>query len=258
MNIIRALVLCVGLAGGLLFAGAYAASWTSEHFVSATAHEVIRQQVAQDMNEKVDAIGSDFLLSKATDLFGRNRQEIDLLKARLKEGLDERVARITAEMGDHDCGCRAWVSKTLRDGLMSRIGDLDQLQQRLGELIRAKYLETEARLTREFRIFTGTHALVSILLVTAMLVRRKARLQLLPAASVLFLASVVTGYAYLFNQDWLQTMLFGDYVGFAYVGYLGFVFVLLGDILLNRARMTSATVNGVSGLFGKTLDLSPC
>lgn len=255
MNIVRVLVLCVGLAGSLLFAGAFAASWTSGHFISETAREVIRYKVAQEIDEKIEAIGGDFLLSKASELFGRNKEEIEALKATLKSGLATQVARVAEEMRDPDCACRKWISQVVRDGLLSRIGDLNQLQDRLGELIRAKYLETEAGLTREYRVFTGTNAAVSFLLVTAALVKRRAGLQLVPAATILLLASTVTGYAYLFNQNWLMTLLYGDYVGYAYVGYLSFVFLLLADLLLNRARVTAAVLDA---LLTPITHVSPC
>ena len=60
MKFIRLLTLCLGIAGSVIFAGAFVASWTSEHFIGETAREVIRYRVAQEMNEKIDALGADF------------------------------------------------------------------------------------------------------------------------------------------------------------------------------------------------------
>lgn len=104
---------------------------------------------------------------------------------------------------------------------------MSQAQQRLTTLIRSEYMETANQLTREFRIFTGTNAVVFALLIVAVVVRPQARLQLVPVALVLMIAAVVTAYLYLFNQNWLHTLVFSDYVAFAYLGYLGISFAFL-------------------------------
>lgn len=139
MKLIRLLALCLGIAGSVIFTGAFAASWTSEHFIGETA--------------------------------------------------------------------------------------------------------------REYRIFTGTNALAFLLLTVAVFIRRRAGVHFLPVGLILLLATGVTSYFYLFNQNWLHTIVFGDYVGFAYAAYLGFVFAALGDILLNRARVTTAVLDVVLAPF---------
>jgi hypothetical protein len=135
------------------------------------------------------------------------------------------------------------------------MADATQLQDRLIELIKTKYLEVEAKLTREFRIFTGTNALAFLLMTVTALVRRRAGLHFLPVGLVLLLATLVTSYFYLFNQNWLHTIVFADYVGLAYAAYLLFVFAALGDILLNRGRITMMVLDAV---LAPITHLSPC
>ena len=77
------------------------------------------------------------------------------------------------------------------------------------------------------------------------LVRRRAGLQLMLPAAALAGGGVVTAGLYLFAQDWLHTILFNDYVGLAYVAWLGVVVLLLDDILGNRARVSTRVVNAV-------------
>lgn len=243
MNIIRLLVLTVGLAGSLLFTGAFIASWTSVHFISQAAREVIRYRVTQEMDEKVEALGADFLVEKAKTLMKGKADEIGRLKLLLKTKIPELVAMVANQMADPDCSCRKFMPETLRGFVASLIADAERAQERLTGLIKTKYLEVEAQLTREFRIFTGTNAVACLLLVLATLVRNKAQIHLVPPALVLLLATAVTSYFYLFNQDWLHTIVFGDYVGFVFAAYLIFVFACLWDLLLNYARIT-ATVLG--------------
>lgn len=255
MKLIRLLALCLGVAGSVIFAGAFAASWTSEHFIGETAREVIRYRVAQEMSEKVDALGADFLVDKAKVLFKEKAREIKLLKLALKSKLPEIVTVIAHQMADPRCPCRKWTPEPVRNVLMAMLADATQIQDRLAGLIKTKYLEVEAQLTREYRIFTGTNALAFLLLTVAVLVRRRAGLHFLPVGLVLLLSTLVTSYFYLFNQNWLQTIVFGDYVGFAYSAYLGFVFAALGDILLNRARVTTAVLDVILAPFTA---ISPC
>lgn len=255
MKLIRLLALCLGIAGSVIFTGAFAASWTSEHFIGETAREVIRYRVAQEMNAKVDALGAEFLVDKAKILFKEKAREIELLKLALKSKLPEIVTSIANQMADPRCTCRKWTPEPVRNFLLAMLTDATQAQERLTGLIKTKYLEVEAQLTREYRIFTGTNALAFILLTVAVLVRRRAGLHFLPVGLILLLATGVTSYFYLFNQNWLHTIVFGDYVGFAYSAYLGFVFAALGDILLNRARVTISVLDGI---FGSLCSLSPC
>lgn len=255
MNIVRAVVLCLGLAGSLIFTGAFIASWMTPHFISKTAREVIRYRVAQEVNEKVEALGAEFLVDKAKILMKDKADDIDRLKLLLKAKIPELVAMIANQMADPDCPCRKWTPEPLRNVLLSMLADATQMRDRLAGLIKTKYLEVEAQLTREFRIFTGTNALAFVLLTLAVLIRRRAGLHFLPVGLVLFLATLVTSYFYLFNQNWLHTIVSGDYVGFVYAAYLAFVFACLWDILLNYARITAAVLDAI---FGAIFHVAPC
>lgn len=255
MSIVRSVALGLGLAGALLFLAAFIVSWINPRFISDTAREVIRYRVAQEMNEKIDALGADFLVDKAKILFKEKAEQIELLKLALKTKLPEFVTAIANQMADPRCPCRKWTPEPVRNVLLAMLADANQIQDRLAGLIKTKYLEVEAQLTREYRIFTGTNALAFILLTVAVFIRRRAGVHFLPVGLVLLLATAVTSYFYLFNQNWLHTIVFGDYVGFAYSAYLAFVFAGLGDILLNRARVTTAVLDVVLAPFTA---VSPC
>jgi hypothetical protein len=238
-----------------IFTGAFIASWTTPHFISQTAREVIRYRVAQEMNERVEALGAEFLVEKAKILMKEKADEIDRLKLLLKAKIPELVAMVANQMADPDCPCRKWSPEPLRNVLLAMLADATQMQDRLTGLIKTKFLEVEAQLTREFRIFTGTNALAFLLMTVTALVRRRAGLHFLPVGLVLLLATLVTSYFYLFNQDWLHTIVFGDYVGLAYATYLLFVFAALGDVLLNRGRITTMVLDAV---LAPITHLSPC
>ena len=119
-------------------------------------------------------------------------------------------------------------------------------------------MEISEKLTREFRIFTGANAAVFALLALAAFIKRRAGLHLVAPATVLIVAASITAYLYLFNQNWLHTILFSNYVGFAYVGYLSIVFGFLCDILFNRARVTTKLLNITFNIIGSGVQLVPC
>jgi hypothetical protein len=79
----------------------------------------------------------------------------------------------------------------------------------------------------------------------------------LPAV-VLLGAVTATSRIYLFNQDWLHSVVYSDYVGFAYLGYLALASALLADVVFNRARATTKFVNAILDAVGSTLQALPC
>ena len=77
-------------------------------------------------------------------------------------------------------------------------------------------------------------------------------------ALVLALAAVALARVYLVGQDWLHAIVFGDYVGWGYALYLGTVALLVADVALNRARVTTRLVNVALDAVGSTLTAVPC
>jgi hypothetical protein len=108
---------------------------------------------------------------------------------------------------------------------------------RLEDVIRGNYLRVVAELKRDLRIFTATNALCFLLLVLATFLRPDALRILFVPALLLVAATLVCSYTYIFDQNWLLTIIYSDYLGFAYFGYLALVFLSLCDILLNRGRV---------------------
>ncbi len=258
MNTIRILLLALGVIGALIFGAAFVTSILNPGYVEEVAKEIIRRQVEKKVHEKVESLDAKFLSNKAGNLIKGHSEEIAAVKRQLIEKVPERIATIIAEMRNLDCECRRKIEKDIHAGFEWQIVKAAQAQERLTMLIRTKYMETAEKPTREFRIFTGTNALVFTLLALAAFIKRRAGLHLLPPAFVLVLAASICAYLYLFNQNWLHTIVFGDYVGFAYVGYMTFVFAFLCDILFNRARVTTQLLNATFNIIGSSLHVVPC
>lgn len=254
MSILRTFLWTLSAAGVWVFGGALAVSLLNPLWVEKVAQEIIRQQVETTLREKVEALDARFLTSRAGQVLQSQAHEAQRIRQMLASQLPERIGRVMAEMADADCTCRKKVEEAVRGGLEARGLDLQRQQERITALIRAQYLDTAAQLTREFRIFTGSNALAFALLGAALWVRRKAGLHLVPAAAALLLATAVTSYLYLFQQNWLHTVLFSSYLGWGFVAYLALLYAFLCDVLFNRARITCELLNAASS----GLEVVPC
>jgi len=258
MHLVRRIVLAVSAIGCTLFALAFLVSVVSPGVVERVAQHVVRHEVEKRINEKVESLDKPFLLKKAGALSSKYAGDIEQTRYLLAQQLPARLAAVIAEMQDADCECRKRIELFFQRGLEDQMASDLVIQNRLTVLIRSEYMEVATQLIREFRIFTGTNAMVFALLLVAVLVKRQANLHLLPSAVVLLAAASVTAYLYLFKQDWLHTLLFGDYVGFAYLAYLGGVFALLCDILFNRARITAEVLSSALRSLGSAIEVLPC
>lgn len=255
---LRRAIALLGFGGGALFAAAFLYSFVDPGQVEQRVRVAIEAEVRARVGAQLDALDEAGLSAMARRLSAESAAKVDHARQQLREGLPARVADVAARMRDPACGCRDQVEAGVTGWLGATIASGEDLQARLESLIRGKYREVAAQVLREFRIFTGINAAVLLLLGAAVAARPRAGVHLLPAALVLAAASTVTGYLYLFQQDWLHTLLFGDYVGLWYVAYLAAAALLLGDLLLNRARITAKALTVVVGVLGTAVSVLPC
>ncbi len=258
MNSLRIMLTLLGAIGALIFGTALLTSYLNPALVEQTAKRIIRYEVEKEVREKVESLDTAFLAKKAGRFLQGYAAEIATAKQQLAAGLPQRLAIVIAEMQNLDCECRKKIETSVSDGFIWQIGAAALATDRLNTLIRTKYMETAGKLTREFRIFTGTNALVFGLLALATVIKKRAGYHLVLPAIVLLAAAGLTAWLYLFNQNWLHTLVFNDYVGFAYIGYLGIVFAFLSDILFNHARITTTLINRILDVLGSSVSVVPC
>lgn len=248
---LRPVILAVVLAGTALFGGLLAVSVVQPAWVEQSAREMIRVQLEKTTGEKIDALSSRFLQGQARAAMQEKALEIEAARKALTDGLPARILAIAAEMGVPECECR----QRHRERTELRIGSAQQMQARLDALIRSAYLDTADKLLRELRIFSGANALAFALLGLAAW-RGPAGahgVSLIPATATLLVATLASSAIYLWGQNWLHTIVFGSYAGWAQLAYIALVYAWLCDLLLNRARISLQLCQGsMSGT------LSPC
>ncbi|MFZ6780884.1 hypothetical protein ACO0LD_28960 [Undibacterium sp. Ji83W] len=255
---IRTLLLIISVLGSLLFGAAFVLSYTNPVMVENIAREVVRMEVEKRVTEKIDTLQGSKITALASRVVTHQNAEIENIRQQLATGLPAKIAGIVAEMGKLDCPCRQKIEKSITKGLEDRSLRLTHLNEKLNDLIRSKYMEVAQALTSEFRIFTAANALVFILLAATVYLRRRASVQLLLPAVVLLGAATITGFFYLFKQDWLHTIVFADYVGLAYFSYLSLAIACLADVVFNKARICSATINAAAQVVGAAFQVLPC
>jgi hypothetical protein len=256
--ILRAL----GAVGTALFATLFLFTFYRPAWVEVAARDFVTSEVQKQIDSHVAGLDvasdSNTLQQAASALVRQNAQRIENLKTALRMRLHERIADALAQVRDIDCKCRDRIAGFLEAEMSGSLAMLNASNARLTDFIQAKYLRVVADLERDIRIFSGANVVACLLLLLLSFAKPRAVNHLALPGLLLALAIIVSSYCYAFEQNWFFTIIYSDYLGFAYLGILGFVFGLLLDIFLNRGRVTTHLGNGALHVVGSTLTLSLC
>jgi hypothetical protein len=254
----RRILLGLSLLAVLFFGGALALSFLDSPLIERAARELVRIEVERRVGEKIDSLSGTRIAGLAQRALSNTEADIARTRQAIRGDVSHKVANVVADMLDADCECRKRLVDHAQRLESQRLSSLTQIQDRLVDLIESSYASVSRSLLLEFRIFSASNAVAFALLGLITCIRGKATLQLVLPAVVLIGAAVVTGGLYLLNQNWLHTIVFGQYVGMAYATYLSGVCLLLADIVFNRARATTRMVNLALQALGSVATAVPC
>jgi hypothetical protein len=254
----RCFVLTLSLLGTLLFGGALVLSFVDPLSIERAAREIVRIEIERRIGQKLDQLSD----SRIGELAQRALQQtgIDIAHAQeaIRVELPRKVVNVIADMLNANCECRKRLTEYAHLGALDRLSSLIQVREKLVDYIESAYASVTRNLIREFRIFTASNALAFALLGVVTLIQRRANLQLALPAVVLIGAVAVSASLYLFNQNWLHTIVFGEYVGLAYSAYLVGVALFFTDIVFNRARVSTGIVRLALEAVGSSATVLPC
>lgn len=229
----KACLRLVGMVGAAVFSTSFALTYSVPEWVETYAADFIENEVRAEASSRIDdfevSAGDSAASQLAAALYRQNLREIERLKEALKAGVHESMATALAEIRDLDCECRDKYAQLFERTLQS---DIELLQ--------------------------GANAGVFLLLVLVSFMKPNAIGQLFVPAVLLTIATLINAYLYVVEQNWLLTIIYGDYWGFLYLLYLGLVFLALCDVILNRARVTTAIANAALETVGAAATLTPC
>jgi len=244
-----------GFAGLAAFAGFFLLTFSVPQAVETYARDYVAQRVA----ERVDStLGSSLAVANgerseaARRLLERNTAYAGKLKERSRAMLEAALA----EIRDPDCACRlrAWLDSNIESPAA-----LDPVNQQLRFLVHRTYMRVVEDLKREIRIFTAINAGAFLLLLVVSFAKPGAARHLFVPGILLVASALLCAYLYVFEQNWLLTVVEGSYVGYAYAGWLGGAYLFLCDIALNRGRVTTTVANAAIETLGATVAaLTPC
>ena len=237
----------IGALGAAAFGVALLVSLVQPLLIERGARELLRIEVERRLGERIDRLDESRLGALAQGALKRLEGDRVAASERLRNEVPRITEAVLANMQDASCECRRRIAQLIEEGARKRAASISDAEQTLRHVAETAYASVSRQWLREFRIVTGTNAAAFALLTLIAWWRPRAAIQLTVPALLILVAVGVTGYGYLFAQDWLHTLLFSDYVGLGYVAWLAGVTALLGDIVLNRARVTTNVLNGLFG-----------
>ncbi len=241
----RKALLAISLLGLLIFGSGFVVSFLNPILIEGAAREIVRIEVESEVGRKIEKISDSRIVGIAQRALAKVDVDIQNTKKSLREEVPRKVAATVAAMLDADCECRRRRAEREKRSEEARLSSLMQLREHLQDIIESAYVSVASSLMRELRIFSSSNATAFALLGIVTFTRKKSAIQLFLPAVVLLGAVIITGGLYLFNQNWLHTIIFGQYVGLAYCMYLPGVALLLTDVAFNQAKVSTGILKSV-------------
>ena len=254
-----------GLCGILLFLPVFIVTFLNPQTIEKSGKSFIEWKLQNELNEKIDTLKlpqskslEKLLGTKAQDIYQKSNEKLEALKQKLKEDFPALLAFQIAKMSELSCECRQKWQERLRDSLQFEMASLEETKEKLIRFTQGKYMDIVTKITIDVRIFLGLNVLVFSLLVLVSFKKPQASEHLFLPSFLMLISTGICSYFYLFKQNWFYTILYNDYVGFAYLAYLLVVFAFLYDIVFNKARVTTEIINLLAQAFGSAFNVSPC
>lgn len=247
-----------GLLGFILFTSMYVLTYGSPKQLEESARGFIKIQIEKEVREKAAVITGSSLGVKAKSLADKLGFQESQLKQDLDNNLPEKIASIMARMCGYDCERKKQLANNIGESYLNKIQNLKVGQVNLADIVKGKYVEIVKSLKTDIRIFTLSNALMFLVLFLISALKPQAIKQLYVPATLLFSSTLIATSFYVFGQDWFYTIIYNDYMGLAYLVYLGIIFGFLLDIVLNKCRVTSYILNVIGHAISGIGSVSPC
>lgn len=248
----------IALTGTMLFGALLMLTFSAPETIEQSAKGFIKSQIDKEVRERYATSRATSVADKAKAIAGKLGYDEKQLQQWLDEELPKKIAQVLAAACGYDCEKQKAIAQNIATSWKDKISNLKIAQRRLGDIVHGKYVEIVGKLRKDVRIFLGSNTGVFLLLLLVSFLKPTASRHLLLPAGLLLIATAVMTSFYLFGQDWFYTIVYNDYMGFAYLGYLTVVFLFLMDIALNSARVTLEIINAMLSAIGSAVSLGPC
>ena len=251
-----------GFTGFLLFGISLWFTFGVPGYVEVIAKDFIKEKVEEKIYEKIETLSLGSKNNKLVQLAGKllknHEVEIEVLKTKLKSKTNEKLATVIAEMRDLSCECREIHAQRIKNNYIYKIASLKAANEKLADFMKTKYMEVVDNLKVDLRIFTGSNAVIFLFLILLSFLKPKAISHLFLPGVLLFSSTIICSYFYLFEQNWFFTLIYNDFLGYGYLGYVGVLFLFLCDIAFNKGKITGEIINIILNSLGSVASVSPC
>lgn len=251
-----------GLIGVIIFGTGLWFTFGVPGWVEEAGKNFIKNKLQEETQLKINAITSskeaEALSAIASKYLKINESKIEKIKKDLETHSYEKIAGVIAEMRDLTCECRKKYAQMIKNNMEIELASLETAKQKLTDFMKIKYMDIVGKLQADLRIFAGSNLVIFVFLLLVSFLKPVAIKHLFLPGILLLLSSMVCSYFYLLEQDWFFTIIYNDFVGFGYLVYLSLLFSILCDVVFNKARITSAIINGLCSVIGSAASVSPC
>ena len=252
----------VGIIGAAIFLTFFAFTYMTPGWVESFASDYIESEAKDRIDASIDAIrppeSESTLARLAQSMYEKNEAQIEQFKSNLKNKVHVQWAAALAAVRNLDCECREKWEDWFESGFNTNIALLQAANEQISTFIHSTYMDVATELKRDIRIFTASNAAVFILLLLVSFLKPQAITHLFVPGVLLAVSTLICSYFYVFEQNWLLTIIQSSYLGFAYLAWLGVVFLFLCDIVFNRARITTEILNAIFNAIGSAISVGPC
>jgi len=255
----------VGILGLSVFLPLFLSTFADPHSIEQAGRSFVEWKVKSEIDKKIDTVRlpeptklERLLGTKARELREQTELKLKRVRQQLKTEAPASLATELAKLRNLDCECRKKWETSIKHSLEIKLISLQRAKSKLTAFTQMKYMEVAENLTLDVRIFLGANSLVFFLLSLLSLMKPMAIKQLYLPGGLMVISSAICSYFYLFQQNWFYTIIYNDYVGFAYIGYLAFIFAILYDIAFNKARVTTEILNACLQAVGQAGNLVSC
>lgn len=254
-----------GFCGVVLFLPLFVFTFADPQLIENSGKSFVEWKLKDEAGKRIKSIRlpekkgfEKFLGEKAEKLREETEEKLEKIRNQLKADLPAIIAAKVAKMRNLDCECRMQWEQRIRNSMHLQVASLEAAKSKLIDFSQAKYMEIVEKLTLDVRIFLSVNATIFIFLFLVSFLKPQAINHLFLPGVLMLVSTAICSYFYVFEQNWLYTILYNDYTGYSYIGYLLAVFSILCDIAFNKARVTTEIVNGILSAIGQAATLVPC
>ncbi|NNE83922.1 MAG: hypothetical protein HKN28_08110 [Alphaproteobacteria bacterium] len=226
------------------------------------ARDVAVAEVSERFENTVIRLGQEDRLNSLSrfseQLSERLEARMEKLRTDLANGIDVFVANILTANCKFDCEKREQARQAVQTFYLERIAQYQITLDRIETAVADQYENVIEELRNDLRIFSGSNFAIFLLAFLLTIFKGRASPHLLPISLSMTVATVVAATWYVFGQNWLMAILFNDFLGWAYLGIIAVITLLLIDIALNKARVTTGIINATANAVGSAFSVVPC